>query len=132
MRISDWSSDVCSSDLQRGLDRLSLLCRATSHGEHAEVGPLANLLLPHDLDSRGGTGDQMDSDLDAALNDPAERLNRLAEPRLICEEDASMGLTGKKRCPDSLVGSGVHRISDERRVRKECVSTCRSRWSADN
>src|SRR3546814_15839730 len=81
MRISDWSSDVCSSDLQRGLDRLSLLCRATSHGEHAEVGPLANLLLPHDLDSRGGTGDQMDSDLDAALNDPAERLNRLAEPR---------------------------------------------------
>src|SRR3546814_6602643 len=62
MRISDWSSDVCSSDLR---------ARDQSSG-HSVVG----------------------SGVDRAI--PA---------------------------------SGISQRSEERRVGKECVSTCRSRWS---
>src|SRR3546814_21182582 len=31
--------------------------------------------------------------------------------------------------PPAAASAGVHTISEERRVWKECVSTCRSRWS---
>src|SRR3546814_11297434 len=31
-----------------------------------------------------------------------------------------------------IVGIGNHQRSEERRVGKECVSTCRSRWSASH
>src|SRR3546814_7534764 len=65
MRISDWSSDVCSSDLGRHADHHPVL--------HVHAG------------SRAGAGG------DLAIPDPGR--------------------------------------SEERRVGKECVSTCRSRWS---
>src|SRR3546814_6105972 len=67
MRISDWSSDVCSSDLGR--------VRATS----GQRWPAGSRMLRANLDER-------------------ERWTR----------------------------------SEERRVGKECVSTCRSRWSPDH
>src|SRR3546814_18933500 len=35
-------------------------------------------------------------------------------------------------CDSSLAGSRASCRSEERRVGKECVSTCRSRWSPDN
>src|SRR3546814_10068805 len=66
MRISDWSSDVCSSDLRFFAD---------VGGEEA--------LRRHDLQGRALLGDRL--------------------------------------------GGGER--SEERRVGKECVSTCRSRWS---
>src|SRR3546814_4729555 len=69
MRISDWSSDVCSSDLG-------------GHYERAE-----KLLVEASTDSDVATG------------------ARLAAAR-----------------------AAIAR-SEERRVGKECVSTCRSRWS---
>src|SRR3546814_4048177 len=73
MRISDWSSDVCSSDL-RTLDEARLLTsRALTYGDER---------LP-DARSYG--------------------------------EVAFGGISVKR--------------SEERRVGKECVSTCRSRWS---
>src|SRR3546814_16358867 len=85
MRISDWSSDVCSSDLL-----------------HLVPGSdFALEVVGSDL-SEGRRR------IDAAGND-------------------SMGFTN----PPSL--AGLRRIlvarSEERRVGKECVSTCRSRWS---
>src|SRR3546814_2036211 len=69
MRISDWSSDVCSSDLMTNL------------GGH---------------------------DLETAL-------------------DAFAGATGET--PICFIAYTVKGRSEERRVGKECVSTCRSRWS---
>src|SRR3546814_11897406 len=98
MRISDWSSDVCSSDLvhrAQGLQpgrlgavdqRLALLAAGVA-GLRAEL--LENLL-----------GDQPRVALDA-------------DRHLLGEADAV----------------GVDVRSEERRVGKECVSTCRSRWS---
>src|SRR3546814_8021301 len=61
MRISDWSSDVCSSDLKKDATAL------------------------------------------------VERRGKMAEDKIAAEERAAR--------------------SEERRVGKECVSTCRSRWS---
>src|SRR3546814_10723573 len=83
MRISDWSSDVCSSDL--------------NHQQHdgdndrkARQDALAQGPVLHSISSRA---DQM--------------------PRSIAE----------------AVPSFINGRSEERRVGKECVSTCRSRWS---
>src|SRR3546814_6520881 len=72
MRISDWSSDVCSSDL------------VMDAGDDA--------LVAQDADVLDGDG-------------------------------ASHGMAGIGVAVIELAGS------EERRVGKECVSTCRSRWS---
>src|SRR3546814_4827190 len=89
MRISDWSSDVCSSDLlsrrrdRKGVDQSRRLRDDTG-----------------DAAGAGGTG-------------------------------------GRRRRPDRRRGrDGIVRRrgprSEERRGGKECVSTCRSRWSPDH
>src|SRR3546814_7573140 len=80
MRISDWSSDVCSSDLPR-------------------LDPVGD----------GGAVDQVDAV--EVLVAPARR-----GPG---EVDV---VHGEQRADLAL-------RSEERRVGKECVSTCRSRWS---
>src|SRR3546814_5035371 len=88
MRISDWSSDVCSSDLP----------------PHKGVGgtPMSHLTQSH-------------SDL-------------LARSRRIAGQVGAVerALLADKDCAEIL-----HLVarSEERRVGKECVSTCSSRWS---
>src|SRR3546814_2754509 len=83
MRISDWSSDVCSSDL---VDYLGLATLLTRDGEYARAEQaLANI-------------------------DPT------AEGVDLIQYHTVRGLLALER-------------SEERRVGKECVSTCRSRWS---
>src|SRR3546814_2638367 len=75
MRISDWSSDVCSSDLAAGIDpRRHIVFNQSQNPAHAELAWVFNCV------ARLGW------------------LNRMTR-------------------------------SEERRVGKECVSTCRSRWS---
>src|SRR3546814_8240451 len=73
MRISDWSSDVCSSDLKR-MPPFSFLKRLWPRSERALTDSFAH---------------------------PAEQ----------------------------MITPEIKRRSEERRVGKECVSTCRSRWS---
>src|SRR3546814_10587895 len=80
MRISDWSSDVCSSDLIR------------RRGGAATY--LADALCRHAFTAAGR----------CALPAFDGRLVRLCR-------------------------AGAHERSEERRVGKECVNTCRSRWS---
>src|SRR3546814_14486959 len=96
MRISDWSSDVCSSDLMsqclatgdrieiRGFGSFSLHYRAPRVGRNPKTGQSVSLdgkFVPH-------------------FKPGKELRDRVNEER-----------------------------SEERRVGKECVSTCRSRWS---
>src|SRR3546814_8416728 len=85
MRISDWSSDVCSSDLVVHLQQHARAeLRFLQRRRHADHRP---------LDDVGG----------GALD---------------------------RRVDGSALGETAHRRrSEERRVGKECVSTCRSRWS---
>src|SRR3546814_10736706 len=79
MRISDWSSDVCSSDLR----------------------PQTYLVL---------------------LSFWVAQIN-CRGPFLLTTVNTATGRTLRMHC------SGR---SEERRVGKECVSTCRSRWSPDH
>src|SRR3546814_20380214 len=85
MRISDWSSDVCSSDLLSGL--------ATAADE---------------ITALDGT----------VTNEEATRL----------KGDLSQSIASLRRL-NSLLSKETTKRSEERRVGKECVSTCRSRWS---
>src|SRR3546814_10696602 len=73
MRISDWSSDVCSSDL-----------RDAGHARH----PVDCLPIPLCADKQIG-----------------------------------------RRAVSQIFSIFLQTRSEERRVGKECVSTCRSRWS---
>src|SRR3546814_5200272 len=89
MRISDWSSDVCSSDLQHVLHLLGDV--AQQQGDSSFFGKAT----VHDT-SGGGP--------------------------LLKVEHVSKSFSIRKA---GLLGGR----SEERRVGKECVSTCRSRWS---
>src|SRR3546814_4244124 len=118
MRISDWSSDVCSSDLDRGLD-----------GDLEEVaGDEVLEPLAHVAASRFGGG---------AVNDHREGVDRLAVDQDVHLDEIALAV------PDLvIVEAGIaaadalqaiveveHDLrSEERRGGKECVSTCRSRW----
>src|SRR3546814_10284684 len=88
MRISDWSSDVCSSDLavRRALAADG---RSRPRGRAQQLHPLG-----------------------AGTLRPGRDAARVRE----------VGLRAEAR----LAAAGR---SEERRVGKECVSTCRSRWS---
>src|SRR3546814_15876599 len=99
MRISDWSSDVCSSDLE--LARLRSILR-----EH----PTA-ILFTHKTYIDGATPSRLAYDNDMPM------LHLFGGANL---DFAIMGEFFRR--------SGMIR-SEERRVGKECVSTCRSRWS---
>src|SRR3546814_16815161 len=92
MRISDWSSDVCSSDLPdwRAISRVMRL-------------PVALIMIRTFLERRQQRLHGFARDLDGARG-------------------GRIGL---------LKAQQVAR-SDERRVGKECVSTCRSRWGPDH
>src|SRR3546814_15017562 len=98
MRISDWSSDVCSSDLAGVLEPIG---QAT-----------ADLVAgcPGQADAAGlGQALQAGRDVDAVAVDIVVLVDDVAEVDADAEADA-LGLR-----------------SEERRVGKECVSTCRSR-----
>src|SRR3546814_18368796 len=100
MRISDWSSDVCSSDLV-----LQVGVRAREFVEALAVED-AHLAIGH-------RGHAVRTFLAKRAADEIGRKN---------DSDDLFATIGG--CDDQL----EHR-SEERRVGKECVSTCRSRWS---
>src|SRR3546814_12003861 len=98
MRISDWSSDVCSSDLA--------MKGSAFWQELRRKGPVLATWDDHDF---GGNN--------AGANYPM----KVESQRLFLEF-----LDEPKESPRRK------RRSEERRVGKECVSTCRSRWSPNN
>src|SRR3546814_17493525 len=87
MRISDWSSDVCSSDLPTPAHRRPTWRRYWRSAERSSC-------------SAGG----------------------YASPDHCRSPMSSTFIPSSSCCRSS-------KISEERRVGKECVSTCRSRWS---
>src|SRR3546814_19480171 len=104
MRISDWSSDVCSSDLFRR--------NRPEHGAGAAV-------LVERVDAEAGQAGDLEREVDLE--------EFLVVAPLLVRHD--------------VVDQRVHLLvvegrdvdaadrSEERRVGKECVSTCSSRWS---
>src|SRR3546814_12293550 len=100
MRISDWSSDVCSSDLRHVESKLLFL-----------VGERIGDMLAVEVD------------LEAARR-LADRELALAELRGMVEQGPVVELH-----EDVGVGKFELARSEERRVGKECVSKCRFRWT---
>src|SRR3546814_12849566 len=102
MRISDWSSDVCSSDLHAHHALVEYQCgRADDRREGRRAHPRGGGMRP----------------LQTYIGNPGE--DRVAQIVERCEKAISRGL-------EWLAG----RRSEERRVGNECVSTCSSRWLA--
>src|SRR3546814_1850815 len=114
MRISDWSSDVCSSDLLR----------------HPGI-TLAQLIqdrgaIPHDL--AAFVAEQLGLHVTELANYAARDQTMTDHVR---ELAARLGLRGPTRADIPFMVEAAARAllrSEERRVGKECVSTCRSRW----
>src|SRR3546814_13373335 len=97
MRISDWSSDVCSSDLQIALGQI--LCD-DGDPEMADFKVGFRWILA--AARSGHRGAQYWVAVELATGENVRR------------------------------NPGAAARSEERRVGKECVSTCRSRWSPDH
>src|SRR3546814_12025528 len=97
MRISDWSSDVCSSDLRPADD----------------AGLRRGLGLRH-----GGGGQRQ-----------RQQRGGKATRQTLHPGTPSTTKRPRQRMPCGLPRTDSNSRSEERRVGKECVSTCRSRWS---
>src|SRR3546814_19774513 len=101
MRISDWSSDVCSSDLQ-GTILFSAAIAGKVYAKHGTTTSTRLLVIDkipasHPATSRPSRGEAAD------LATLLQRVESDVQPRFL--------------------------RSEARRVGKECVSTCRPRWS---
>src|SRR3546814_15683266 len=101
MRTSDWSSDVCSSDLQ-------------------SISNIYQYPLVRDARGRGLVDHR--AALEAFEAEGARERVRLAG----CHDMREAPAARRHR----LEPAGAPARSEERRVGKECVRTCRSRWSA--
>src|SRR3546814_3911872 len=102
MRISDWSSDVCSSDLLTGnwqalYDEMRAYRKACGEAHVKAILATGDLLT-------------------------LENVARASWACMMAGADFIKTSTGKE-------GVNATIRSEERRVGKECVSTCRSRWS---
>src|SRR3546814_15675887 len=109
MRISDWSSDVCSSDLPDGPRRtgdadLDRIIEAIEERDIETLAPLVELPTVQCTNAQG-------------LGGPPT-----------CEEGMPEGNELQVFPFSSCEGEWTRR-SEERRVGKECVSTCRYRGS---
>src|SRR3546814_18445816 len=108
MRISDWSSDVCSSDLASEKIDVTL---PVSTGAQGSIHPISQVMdelaeIFADLGFAVATGPEIEDDWHnfTALNIPESPPSR------------AMHVTRSKEC----------------RVGKECISTCRIRWREYN
>src|SRR3546814_17462480 len=113
MRISDWSSDVCSSDLPRLVELV--LSEST-----AVLRAVPNVLI-----TRHRLGLVMaNAGIDRSNIGPGGEDRALLLPR---DPDASARRLSLYLGERTGITPAVR--SEERRVGKECVSTCRSRGS---
>src|SRR3546814_15468276 len=120
MRISDWSSDVCSSDLLFRRFQVSVQRFLVPHLPCRPVF-LHCTGIAEVLKAAGPTPDDVvegRTDLVLAFFDSIAGLALVEDPLTI--GSIALGERWAGEC---------YRRSDERRVGKECGSTCRSRWA---
>src|SRR3546814_2622722 len=108
MRISDWGSDVCSSDLGWARYWARIHRFITDRlAASAELREASQIVRFEDL-----------------CREPAEKLHALFDH---CRLGADAGLIADLAATIRFPGYYRPARSDERRVGKECVSTCRYR-----
>src|SRR3546814_11883395 len=106
MRISDWSSDVCSSDLVGRINDGWTIAKALLGFERIYVGSPKQ------------------------SRHVFSKLAGLARARGLLQDDAFAARYGELQMAVEELGAFYR--SEERRVGKECGSTCRSRWVPDH
>src|SRR3546814_17003550 len=125
MRISGWSSDVCSSDLLK-----SVL-------DEAVVSRLADLKTASEeaVAAAQGAAERLARQMLTIADTTASVEARIAEVNTQVEEQNKEEFSRRSALLIESLNSTAIDIakimsrSEERRVGKECVSTCRSRWS---
>src|SRR3546814_15638998 len=114
MRISDWSSDVCSSDLM-----------SAKFGYELPV-------MKEAMDAMRAAGDEpVGRELFAAARAARDRVDAASFTFTLTQgvlTTAFVDPTGE-RFGGAAPEMASETRSEERRVGKECFSTCRSRWS---
>src|SRR3546814_14972830 len=123
MRISGWSADVCSSDLEARVGARDVDIVETDAAALADRRPLGRAQAARLVDEQRMVDRIAHHDVrhhhilhGAAVDD--------------ADQDAAArfaGAVGNQYVAETAVGFGTR--SEERRVGKECVSTCRSRGS---
>src|SRR3546814_16875020 len=108
MRISDWSSDVCSSDLLLLQAIAAHQTGVVAAGKHQAI--VRAQQEGHRHTAQGAVADNQS---------------------LLQGRGRGAGLAAARELPAQQLPCVTVR-SEERRVGKECVSTCRSRWSPCN
>src|SRR3546814_16877592 len=115
MRISDWSSDVCSSDLSLQKQFLGEARFLRAFNYFMLVRAFGSVPM-HDKVVEGV--DQGQAPYASIEELYAFIISDLEEAITMMEVQKQQGRADKR--------------SEERRVGKECVSTCRDRWEADH
>src|SRR3546814_11517759 len=109
MRISDWSSDVCSSDLGA-----IVVCALKPESERYRIPK--ELRKKKEVAGSQGWGSRVET---------MESVNR----QLLPNSCSAIGSNGQTGCTQAMLRKWFAERSEERRVGKECVSTCSSRRS---
>src|SRR3546814_15024077 len=115
MRISDWSSDVCSSDLKHKVKD------PTTGKDVTRLNPESEWIRKEVPDLRIITDD---------LWEAAKRQQDVLAERNKGIKEAAMARSINGRRRPAYLMTGLR--SDDSRVGKRCVSTCRSRWAPDH
>src|SRR3546814_13433624 len=132
MRISDWSSDVCSSDLIKvgaATPQLPIATNLIPAPVAAEASLTAQKMPGVDAAQIGAT---VLGEPDADISGAAPDITPAIQPKAIPGQNPPATQADKQVQTDieipakfAQTASNVTR-SEERRVGKECVSTCRS------
>src|SRR3546814_11102286 len=130
--MSDWSSDVCSSDLV-----------GPAHDDHALAASVDAVPVP-DVRNVAVVADDLPTRAKDAFHFSRMEIGIAVGPRRKrpAVEGVDMRIAKGGSCHGSVlvihtynnmtaVRQAFTRRSEERRVGKECVSTCRTRWSPD-
>src|SRR3546814_14107563 len=121
MRISDWSSDVCSSDLLSYAQLLDKACEALTFGNRQALSAIL------DQEIKNGS-------LQKSPNNLIQRPQVARTEALIAQNIVRMARAELKTFTPVQVMRVLSHVQEarqeERRVRKECASKCRCRESA--
>src|SRR3546814_7200177 len=116
MRISDWSSDVCSSD----------------QGTNARDGDSSrrSRFRPKTANRERGPsrGPKQDCKRPTGHRPSTRKRQQRVVARNSSGTDAGLAREARNQPPHERTSERLAR-SEESRVGKECISTCRSRWS---
>src|SRR3546814_16088103 len=127
MRISDWSSDVCSSDLRDHVEA-PLIIGPDSESEQWAGAIAGHIGAPHVVFTKTRRGDR--DVIIAAANLSAWK----GRTPVLVDDVISSGHTLANAAREIREQGFPAPLclavrSEERRVGKECVSTCRYRWA---